>query len=380
MSVLNVFKTSVDTINASSITSDMTIGANLNGGSLTLGGINSVTNITSGTINASNFKLYSTQLGANQSFWMDTIGGTLNQELVLGYNNASHIYVGGPKTTYLVIGGDKGIVNIANNGLVAGARVNIATGTNATNTEMTLGSTTLSKCFIRGGDVNINHTTGGSIYMGSDTTGTTNILGHVNIGALSTATGSIIIGNQSAPGYTLIASKGITLARYLGNNEYVDIAAQANTTTGYTILGSGNLQNNYIRGRNVNINSDVTGNTYVGNTTGESKMFGSNVFIHGSVLYVNSNSNGFGHSRIQMTNYGTYLYAETIFSDVHRYKMHLRNTNVFQVTYDYNNAYTGSYFSSRFGFTTDTGIGDFAEMFEWEDKNPENEKRLVIVS
>jgi len=56
--------------------------------------------------------------------------------------------------------------------------------------------------------------------------------------------------------------------------------------------------------------------------------------------------------------------------------MFLRNVNVFQVTYDYNNAYVGSYFSSRFGFTTDGGLGDFAEMFEWEDKNPENEKRV----
>ena len=171
VSVLNVFKTSVDTINASSITSDMTIGANLNGGSLTLGNINSVTNITSGTINASNFKLYSTQLGANQSFWIDSIGGTLNQEIVLGYNNASHIYVGGPKTTYLVIGGDKGIVNIANNGLVAGARVNIASGTNAANTEMYLGSNSLTKCYLRASDVNIL----GAVNIGSKTSGTSGI-------------------------------------------------------------------------------------------------------------------------------------------------------------------------------------------------------------
>ena len=251
VSVLNVFKTSVDTINASSITSDMTIGANLNGGSLTIGAVNSVTNITSGTINASYFKMYSSVIDGKQGAWLDTIQSNLTPNIIIGFNNASQVFVGSKNTPLVAIGGDAGTVKIASDGLSAGARVSIATGTNATNTEMTLGSTTLSYNNIRGNIIHIADTglsatgkvhiasgvnggnaTGSEIYMGSttlstlylrgkdvlinyqqgtpqapvytyignDTAGITNIAGAVNIGTSNANTGSTTIGNNSAPG------------------------------------------------------------------------------------------------------------------------------------------------------------------------------------
>jgi hypothetical protein len=72
---------------------------------------------------------------------MDTIGGTLNQEVIIGYNNASHLYLGSPKSSFLVIGGDAGEVKIANDGLVAAGKVKIATGSNAAGSEIKIGST-----------------------------------------------------------------------------------------------------------------------------------------------------------------------------------------------------------------------------------------------
>ncbi len=217
MSVLNVFKTSVDTINASSITSDMTIGANLNGGSLTIGGssinigkVNSVTNFSSGTINASNFKLYSTINTHNQSAWLDTIGTTITPQLVLGYFNASQVYLGSPNTPSVIIGGDKGTVKIANDGLVAGARVNIATGpNNVGNSQVTIGSSTLSTVLLNGVNVVMNDQTGSKVQIGGKDMGVMYLRGaslYINDGNNSDYinNGNTIIGNDWGSGTTTI--------------------------------------------------------------------------------------------------------------------------------------------------------------------------------
>jgi hypothetical protein len=199
----------------------MTIGANLNGGSLTLGNINSVTNISSS------------------------------------------------------------ITNIGKFGLPATGRVFIASETNTSGSYVHIGSSTLSGLYLRGKDVLINYQQGTPqapvyTYIGNDTAGLVTIAGNANIATnggdtnigTGATSGNTIIGNSTSSRYTLIASKGITLGRYLSDGGYVDIAAEANTTTGYTILGSENLQNNYIRGRNVNINSDTNGDVKLCNGTG----------------------------------------------------------------------------------------------------------------
>jgi len=201
----------------------MTIGANLNGGSLTLGSANATTsirgtaNIPSGTINASYFTMFSSVIDSKPTAWLDTIQSNLNTQLVLGFYNASEVFLGSPNTPNIVIGGDKGTVKIANVGLVAGARVYIATGTNATGSEVYLGSSTLTKCTI---------SAGGEVKLDSN---------------------NIIIGSA------------------LSGNGNIDIAGYANTTTGYISVGSRNLDASYIKARTIFINHDG-GNVTVGNT------------------------------------------------------------------------------------------------------------------
>ena len=167
VSVLNVFKTSVDTINASSITSDMTIGANLNGGSLTLGAAGATVNVPRGTINASYFTMFSSVIGGKPTAWLDSIQSNLNTQLVLGYYNASEVFLGSPTTKNVYIGGKAGTLQIANDGLAAGARINIATGTNNVgNSQVTIGSSTLSTVLLNGVNVVMNDQTGSKVQIG----------------------------------------------------------------------------------------------------------------------------------------------------------------------------------------------------------------------
>jgi hypothetical protein len=205
----------------------------------------------------------------------------------------------------------KRLVSIATDGLPATGRVNIATGTNNVgNSQVTIGSSTLSTVLLNGVNVVMNDQTGskvqighkdmgvmylrgttlyindgnnsdyinnGNTIIGNDwgsglvtIAGNTNIAtnrGDTNIGTGATS-GNTIIGNSTSSRYTYIASKGITIGRYLSDGGYIDIAANADTTTGYTILGSDKLENNYIRGRNVNINSDTNGDVKLCNGTG----------------------------------------------------------------------------------------------------------------
>ena len=261
----NVGILNADTIRGVSSTSNMSIGANLNGGSISIGGINSSTKIL-GTLFADTINSSSSTLNIGNNI------STLN--LNIGTNLSSGvIHIGSINKTTNISGNS---VNIATTGIPATGRVNIATGTNTAESEVWMGSTTLSRCYIRAGDVNINHLTGGSTYIGNNTTGSTNILGNVQIstigGGVEIATGAlsgnITIGNSTTGRYTLINSKGITLGRYLSDGGYIDIGAEANTTTGYIILGSVNLEANYIRARNIYMNTDGTGNTNIGNTYG----------------------------------------------------------------------------------------------------------------
>ena len=251
VSVLNVFKTSVDTINASSITSDMTIGANLNGGSLTLGGVNSVTNITSGTINASIFKLFSGVIDGKQSIWLDTIQSNLTPNMHIGFNNASQIFIGGPKTNTIGIGGDAGTVNIAASGLSATGNILIGSGANnAVGSYIMIGDKSLPNCFIRGKDVLINYQQGTPqapvyTYIGNDTAGLTTIAGNTDIG-----------------------NNGLPI------NGGVSIASGVNGVGSFAQMGSKSLAAIYLRARDILINDGNNtnyinnGNIWLGNAFG----------------------------------------------------------------------------------------------------------------
>ena len=132
--------------------------------------------------------------GTNQIF----IGASNKSTNISGsaINMSGLININTPGTTTTTIGNiqsttnisgtvniNSDITNIGTAGLSATGKVNIASGTNVAGSEIIMGSTTLTKCYIRGGDVNINHTTGANIFMGSTTGGGTNIIGNVTLGA-----------------------------------------------------------------------------------------------------------------------------------------------------------------------------------------------------
>jgi len=210
------------------------------------------------------------------------------------------------------------ITNIGTQNLTAAGKVNIASGTNVTGSELYLGSTTLTRSYIRAGDVNINHLTGGNTNIGNNTTGTTTILGSVNIansglptgGGVNIATGTFggdqsyitmgsstfpqiymrsaytrindvggntVIGN-SGSGFTLINSNAINIGQFLTGTGYIDIGGGANTTTGYCVFGSAGMDASYIRARTIYMNGE-SGNINMGSTTGNTAIICSGTLI-----------------------------------------------------------------------------------------------------
>jgi len=227
----------------------MTIGANLNGGSLTLGGTsinigptnttrinmggpNTTVNVSSGTINASLFKLYSTY-GADKACWLDTIGvGNSKIQLVLGYINASEVYIGSPKTPIVVIGGDGGTLKIANDGLIAGASVKIATGpNNVGNSQVIIGSSTLSTVLLNGVNVVMNDQTGSKVQIGGKDMDIMYLRSKsllINDGNNTDYinNGNTVVGNSYGTGYTFIKGGTVGLGDdggdiYLGSTDPV---------------------------------------------------------------------------------------------------------------------------------------------------------------
>jgi len=68
-----------------------------------------------------------------------------------------------------------------------------------------------------------------------------------------------------------------------------------------------------------------------------------------------------------------YIITDVPAYDTHRFRFCLYSRNNLEIQDDY--VGTGHLYS-RYGIQTSSGLGDFAEMFEWEDGNPENEKRV----
>ena len=292
----------------------MTIGANLNGGSLTLGAagattsINSnVTNIPSGTINASYFIMYSSVIDSKPTTWLDTIQSNLNTQIVLGFYNASEVFVGSSKTKNVAIGGDKGTVKIANDGLVAGARVNIATGVNNVgNSQVTIGSSTLSTVLLNGVNVVMNDQTGSKVQIGGKDMGVMYLRGatlYINDGNNTDYinNGNTIIGNRWGSGYTTIESNGISIGKQLSGAGYISIGSDANTTTGYMILGGDGLDASYIRARTIYMNTE-NGNANIGNSGGTTAIYGN--------IKMGNNSNTFKNITHYNINQGA-SYANT---------------------------------------------------------------------
>ena len=183
VSVLNVFKTSVDTINASSITSDMTIGANLNGGSLTIGSNNATVNVSGIRVNI-----------GNNAGGLATNNG-VNIATGTNFDATSYVQMGNTNLPAMFLRSN--VVNINDTGLSSTGRINIGAGTNTAGSEMFLGSTTLSYNNIRGNIIHIADT-------GLSATGKVHIASGVNGG---NATGSEI---KIGDGASLTTMYGIT--------------------------------------------------------------------------------------------------------------------------------------------------------------------------
>ena len=178
VSVLNVFKTSVDTINASSITSDMTIGANLNGGSLTLG-----------SAGATNLFLRGSEVKINEAG-----GGT--------------VFIGNTTSGSTDI--NSKITNIGTFGLPATGRVNIGTGTNVYGAEIKIGSSTMTKSTISAGEVKLDSN---NIIIGSALSGN----GVIDIAAYAdTTTGYLALGSRNLDS-TYMKAKNIFINHDGGN-------------------------------------------------------------------------------------------------------------------------------------------------------------------
>ena len=235
VSVLNVFKTSVDTINASSITSDMTIGANLNGGSLTLG-----------AAGATNLFLRGSEVKINEAG-----GGT--------------VFIGNPTSGSTDI--NSKITNIGTTGLPGTGRVNIGTGTNATGSQVNIGSDSLTALYLRSKDIVMNDSNNGNVFLGNShvtgniaigtnngnvngtnkiyigsTNKSTSIEGNLIIYAGTTIRGDVTLGADSLTNPTA-ASTNITLGTA---NSVFRLYTPINPLYGYGNSGTGSGQIGYI--------------------------------------------------------------------------------------------------------------------------------------
>ena len=175
----------------------MTIGANLNGGSLTIGANNATVNIPSGNINAKYFTLRQTTYGnATNTFLIDTTQKTtFTTQMGIADTNAEEVYIGnGAQLKKIVIANIattvaseikignsnstttiSGAVYIANiDTITPSAGINIYTGSTS---NIVMGNTRTSITYIKGKEVGLGDD-GGTIAIGSTSplSGTTSIL------------------------------------------------------------------------------------------------------------------------------------------------------------------------------------------------------------
>ena len=128
---------------------------------------------------------------------------------------------------------NSGITNISNGGMAATDKVNICGGTNASGSELFLGSTSLTRAFLRGIDVNINHQRVGNINIGADTVASiTNILGTTNLGSTSKV---LTVNAPIAIGYSTSA---LTLNTQIGRTVRTILATQTGIPNGGKLLSS----------------------------------------------------------------------------------------------------------------------------------------------
>jgi hypothetical protein len=104
----------------------------------------------------------------------------------------------------------------------------------------------LSTTNISGSSINMS----GSVNINTTGSATTTI-GNGTVNINTTGNGNTIIGNATTSTYTAIESNGISIGKQLSGTGYIDIGGQANTTTGYIVVGSPSLDSLYLKAKNI---------------------------------------------------------------------------------------------------------------------------------
>jgi len=167
----------------------MTIGANLNGGSLTIGANNVSVNIPSGTINAKYFTLRQTTYGnATNTFLIDTTQKTtFTTQMGIADTNAEEVYIGnGAQLKKLIL---------ANVATTVASEIKIGNSNSTTNLKgnTNIGTQDVSSLYLRGEFVVLNDT-GGTVNIGGVSSGTINLYRPLTVGYTPTFTSSNQIG------------------------------------------------------------------------------------------------------------------------------------------------------------------------------------------
>jgi len=371
-------------------------------------------NLTSGSFNASYFTLSSKTFGGlSNCCLLDTsVKGTLTTQFSIGQSNAEEVYIGnGGQNKKVVIGN---IANTANQITIGNTSSTMVMNASS----LTIGNNTaINGDLIAGGNINLSRYKGiafnnaigsntltsyivedGEFHICTDNymyfkIGCTNV-GGVNYG---TTVMTIVSSGVSVTG-TFTATGSITAGGNITTNGYVfpkgDVIFN-NDGSGLRWGGVGGGVSRIVDDGTLRICTDdwiefKTGSssTALGDTkmrvdTNGATVYG-DMWISGA-LTVGSGAN---NSTITLSNAGSYIktdqydgftgapfYSPTT---IYRKRFYLKNVNILQLECYINSFNSGIYghLYSKFGFETNSTISDFAEMFEWEDGNPENENRV----
>jgi hypothetical protein len=309
----------------------MTIGTNLNGGSVTIGATSTTTinGTTAINIGTSATQTGNIAIGTNNAVLSGTnqiFIGASNKTTII--NGATNINTTGSATTSIGnilsttnISGSG--ISIADSGLSATGFVKIATGPNATGSYFQFGSSTLDALYLRSTNIYINDS-GGNTKIGLKTSGVTDIFGSVNI-----------------------ANTG------LAANTGVNIATGTNSGTGtFVTIGSQTLPDLYVRSAITHIN-DIGGILALGSSTSSIRLYSplepwySISFTSGQIGYTSSTSasgsliNGTYNNLLMSALTGVYMIycksyvAAGSFSGVNTYDFQLGLNGIGEVTRSY---------------------------------------------
>ena len=178
---------------------------------------------------------------------------------ILDVNGQASLYAG------LTVTGETSVIGSFTSSSLTSTAGSTTLGATTATTLTATGLATLSGGVTATGTININTTGGSNTGIGTTNSGTVFIRG-------STVSLCDTTGNAN------ICGSG------LAQNGYCSIAGGTNTTGSYVVLGSDTLDNSYIRAKNVEINTNGSGNTNIGSTGLATLIKGSAQIMQGLTL------------------------------------------------------------------------------------------------